>query len=1038
MATAPAGPASAPGSPSARDMLFLAAEASSAGNFEPAADKYGCELQRRFVPGSSPRPDDSGGGGCGDSNSSGNLQHRHHQQQPQPQHCPATQELLLRRADALAGDGRLRAALDDYAAALRLGRLQPGRLDALIDCLAQRLRPQRGLEAATGPAAGSESAAGSGSGVETTRSGSVSAFGAESGLDTGSQSSSAASVSGCRQEPHHMPGNASPTCCGYLSSWESGAGSGSGSGTCSGQGAAVRAQAGTGVAIGNAVGLDAGQCANTQPPVRTALRSSPEAPTEAHSETGSGSEPGAEAVPGKGGTGGTLECGTGPGYTRSGLGSGAVGHMEEMASSAATEQGIKLGTGQVPLSGQGPLLGPGHGAGQAVWPCHGAPGAGAAIGQSHGATSRAQLLQEPSGGCWDPLSCPLCRGLLVEPSTGPCGHSFCRRCLEREGPEACRVCGAELRHLDVAVWRVNVLLSALLQKLFPAESRAATLRYEGNALCGLKRLDEALATYTEALKLVPHDHLLLSNRAQVQVAKRSYEDALCDAELVCLLQPLWSKGYLRKGQALRGLGQMERALAAFLTCTALEPGLRAARTEAEKILWEVLAPNTESMCEGLRPPSPHSRSKETLFFPLAHNHWDPPFASARHINLCSEQDGESWTGQEEGAGCSARAGSLCSEGPAQAPVAAVNTAHVKAAPAERERVTESTARVPFKRKLGDVKDEITKRLKTEGGEPGADLQQGASTGRRWMVQANLIDASDLECSLCMRLFYEPVTTPCGHSFCRKCLERCLDHTPKCPLCKQTLAEYLAQRTFPQTVLLEDIISTCLPNELAERKSTHEQELAELANLNKDVPIFVCTMAFPTVPCPLHIFEPRYRLMVRRVVEAGTQQFGMCPADNVQGFAEYGCVLKIRSVEFFPDGRSVLDTEGLRRFRVLARKQKDGYSTADIEYLEDTKVDGAALTDLCSLHESVYSQASSWFSMLKENMRHQILQHFGPMPGKEPDPQLGPDGPSWCWWMLAVLPLDIRAQMSITSMTRLVERLVAIRRILILMTRTRAQ
>ncbi|XP_078720869.1 LON peptidase N-terminal domain and RING finger protein 3-like [Lampetra fluviatilis] len=1033
MATAPAGPASAPGSPSARDtnnMLFLAAEASSAGNFELAADIYGCELQRRLLPGSSPGPDDSGG----DGNSSGsNPQHchQHHQQQ----HCPATQELLLRRADALAGDGRLRAALDDYAAALRLGRLQPGRLDALIDCLAQRLRAHRGLEAATGPASGS------GSGSETTRSGSVSAFGAESRLDTGSQSSSA--VSGSRQEPpHHVSGNASPTCCGHLSSLESGAGSGSGSGTCSWQGSAAKPQAAaTGVGIGNAVGLDAGQCANTQSPVRTALRSSPEAPIETHSETGSGSEPGAEAVPGKGGAGGTMESGTGPGYTRpGGLGTGgAVGHMEEMASGAAAEQGMKLGTGQVPSSVLGPLLGPGHGAGQAVWPCHGTPGAGAAIGQSHGATSsRAQLLQEPSGGCWDPLSCPLCRGLLVEPSTGPCGHSFCRRCLEREGPEACRVCGAELRRMDVAVWRVNVLVSALLQKLFPAESKAATLRYEGNALCGLKRLDEALATYTEALKLVPHDHLLLSNRAQVQVAKRSYEGALCDAELVCLLQPLWSKGYLRKGQALRGLGQVERALTAFLTCTALEPGLRAARTEAEKILWEVLAPNTESMCEGLRPPSPHSRSKETLFFPLAHNHWDPPFASARHINICSEQDGESWTEQEEGAGCSARAGSLCSEGPAQAPVAAVNAAHGKAAPAERERAAKSTARVVFKRKLGDAKDEITKRLKTEGGEPGADLQQGVSTGRRWMVQANLIDASDLECSLCMRLFYEPVTTPCGHSFCRKCLERCLDHTPKCPLCKQTLAEYLAQRTFPQTVLLEDIISTCLPNELAERKSTHEQELAELANLNKDVPIFVCTMAFPTVPCPLHIFEPRYRLMVRRVVEAGTQQFGMCPADNVQGFAEYGCVLKIRSVEFFPDGRSVLDTEGLRRFRVLARKQKDGYSTADIEYLEDTKVEGAALTDLCSLHESVYSQASSWFSMLKENMRHQILQHFGPMPGKEPDPQLGPDGPSWCWWMLAVLPLDIRAQMSITSMTRLVERLVAIRRILILMTRTRAQ
>ena len=43
----------------------------------------------------------------------------------------------------------------------------------------------------------------------------------------------------------------------------------------------------------------------------------------------------------------------------------------------------------------------------------------------------------------------------------------------------------------------------------------------------------------------------------------------------------------------------------------------------------------------------------------------------------------------------------------------------------------------------------------------------------------------------------------------------------------------------------------------------------------EVPIFVCTLAFPQLPCPLHVFEPRYRLMIRQVMEAGTRQFGMC-------------------------------------------------------------------------------------------------------------------------------------------------------------------
>jgi len=41
------------------------------------------------------------------------------------------------------------------------------------------------------------------------------------------------------------------------------------------------------------------------------------------------------------------------------------------------------------------------------------------------------------------------------------------------------------------------------------------------------------------------------------------------------------------------------------------------------------------------------------------------------------------------------------------------------------------------------------------------------------------------------------------------------------------------------------------------------------------PIFVCTIAFPSVPCPLHVFEPRYRLMLRRCLEHNGKEFGMC-------------------------------------------------------------------------------------------------------------------------------------------------------------------
>uniref|UniRef100_A0A3B4BCA1 RING-type domain-containing protein n=1 Tax=Periophthalmus magnuspinnatus TaxID=409849 RepID=A0A3B4BCA1_9GOBI len=39
----------------------------------------------------------------------------------------------------------------------------------------------------------------------------------------------------------------------------------------------------------------------------------------------------------------------------------------------------------------------------------------------------------------------------------------------------------------------------------------------------------------------------------------------------------------------------------------------------------------------------------------------------------------------------------------------------------------------------------------------------------------------------------PVTTPCGHTFCKNCMERSLDHNLRCPLCKQPLQEVTTRR-----------------------------------------------------------------------------------------------------------------------------------------------------------------------------------------------------------------------------------------------------
>ncbi|XP_048059687.1 E3 ubiquitin-protein ligase TRIM39-like [Megalobrama amblycephala] len=46
---------------------------------------------------------------------------------------------------------------------------------------------------------------------------------------------------------------------------------------------------------------------------------------------------------------------------------------------------------------------------------------------------------------------------------------------------------------------------------------------------------------------------------------------------------------------------------------------------------------------------------------------------------------------------------------------------------------------------------------------------------------------ELQCSICLDVFTDPVSTPCGHNFCKTCLNKCWDtsQTCNCPYCKET-------------------------------------------------------------------------------------------------------------------------------------------------------------------------------------------------------------------------------------------------------------
>lgn len=185
----------------------------------------------------------------------------------------------------------------------------------------------------------------------------------------------------------------------------------------------------------------------------------------------------------------------------------------------------------------------------------------------------------------------------------------------------------------------------------------------------------------------------------------------------------------------------------------------------------------------------------------------------------------------------------------------------------------------------------------------------------------------------------------------------------------------------------------------------KRQIQEIEN-EPSVPIFICTTAFPNVPCPLFVYESRYRLMIRRAIESGEKQFGIAqPHSGRQRYSDFGTMLDIRDCVLLRDGCSILSTVGCRRFRVIARKDKDGYDTAKVEYIDDEPVSKDRMQLIANLHMNVNDKAIAWYNSLPDHTKEEILKSFGCMPKLEPNWETITDGPAWAWYIIAILPLS---------------------------------
>ena len=118
-----------------------------------------------------------------------------------------------------------------------------------------------------------------------------------------------------------------------------------------------------------------------------------------------------------------------------------------------------------------------------------------------------------------------------------------------------------------------------------------------------------------------------------------------------------------------------------------------------------------------------------------------------------------------------------------------------------------------------------------------------------------------------------------------------------------------------------------------------------------MPLFpLGTVLYPGLVLPLHIFEERYRRLVRDLL-AGPEPrcFGVVAIrkgretgiEGVAALHQIGCTATLHKVTPFEDGRYQLVTVGTQRFRLVALDQSLPYLQGEIDLLAEETGDEAA-------------------------------------------------------------------------------------------------
>lgn len=123
-----------------------------------------------------------------------------------------------------------------------------------------------------------------------------------------------------------------------------------------------------------------------------------------------------------------------------------------------------------------------------------------------------------------------------------------------------------------------------------------------------------------------------------------------------------------------------------------------------------------------------------------------------------------------------------------------------------------------------------------------------------------------------------------------------------------------------------------------------------------IPLFPLNVVLlPGAALPLHIFEPRYRAMVKECL-AEKCEFGVLLA-LPNGVARVGCTAEvIEVVKRYNDGRMDILAVGREPFRVVEFFDQNPLAEGNVDYLEDreTRANAALRKQLVELYEACHT------------------------------------------------------------------------------------